>query len=281
VAAGIRWHVQVMGEGPVALLIHGTGAATHSWRGLAPLLAERFEVIAPDLPGHGFSEAPLRRGLSLDFMTDAVVRLLERLGKRPDLVVGHSAGAAVLARMCLNGQIAPGVLVSLNGAMLPLDGMPRHFFSPTARLLATVPLLPHLFAWQASAPGAVERLVQSTGSALEPEGVALYRRLVESPGHVGATLNMLANWELDSLSRDLPRLRQKLVLIVGQNDWTVPPTESRRVRTLLPDAELLSLSGLGHLAHEERPGQVAELIFRTALVDRPATRTIDPVEGEG
>ncbi|MDU3043759.1 MAG: alpha/beta hydrolase, partial [Bradyrhizobium sp.] len=38
-AAGLRWHVQMMGEGPVALLAHGTGAATHSWRDLAPLLA--------------------------------------------------------------------------------------------------------------------------------------------------------------------------------------------------------------------------------------------------
>ena len=41
-AAGIRWHVQRMGEGPPLLLIHGTGAATHSWRGLLPLLAQHF-----------------------------------------------------------------------------------------------------------------------------------------------------------------------------------------------------------------------------------------------
>ena len=50
---GLRWHVQQMGEGPPILLIHGTGASTHSWRDLAPLLAERFTVIAADLPGHG------------------------------------------------------------------------------------------------------------------------------------------------------------------------------------------------------------------------------------
>jgi magnesium chelatase accessory protein len=253
-----------MGQGPVVLLIHGTGAATHSWRDLAPLLAERFEVIAPDLPGHGFTEVPLRRGLSLDFMADAIGRLLDRLEKRPALVVGHSAGAAILARMCLNAEIAPRALISLNGAMLPLDGMPGHFFSPTARFLAAIPLLPHVFAWQASAPEAVERLVGSTGSVLEPRGVDLYRRLIESPGHVSATLNMLANWELESLLRELPRLQQALYLVVGENDWTVPPSESRRVRALLPDAELIALPGLGHLAHEERPHQVAELIDRLA-----------------
>ena len=47
-AAGIRWHVQAMGEGPVLLLLHGTGASTHSWRRLAPLLATRFSGTRPE-----------------------------------------------------------------------------------------------------------------------------------------------------------------------------------------------------------------------------------------
>lgn len=57
-AAGLRWHVQQMGRGPVLLLLHGTGASTHSWRALMPLLAAEFTVVAPDLPGHGFTSAP-------------------------------------------------------------------------------------------------------------------------------------------------------------------------------------------------------------------------------
>ena len=54
-----------MGDGPDLLLLHGSGAATHSWRDLAPLLARDFRVIAPDLPGHGFTETPGGDGLSL------------------------------------------------------------------------------------------------------------------------------------------------------------------------------------------------------------------------
>ena len=65
-AGGLRWHVQSLGDtGPVILLLHGTGAATHSWAGLAPLLATRFRVVAPDLPGHGFSGAAVGAGMSL------------------------------------------------------------------------------------------------------------------------------------------------------------------------------------------------------------------------
>src|SRR3954465_15975067 len=57
-AAGLRWHVQIMGQGPAALLLHGTGASTHSFLDLAPLLARRFTVVMPDLPGHGFTATP-------------------------------------------------------------------------------------------------------------------------------------------------------------------------------------------------------------------------------
>ncbi len=77
-AAGIRWHVQRMGEGPPLLLIHGTGAATHSWRALLPLLAQHFDVIAPDLPGHGFTQSPPSHRLSLPGMAADVSRLTRR-----------------------------------------------------------------------------------------------------------------------------------------------------------------------------------------------------------
>ena len=107
-AAGIRWHVQRMGEGPPLLLIHGTGAATHSWRGLLPLLAQHFSVIAPDLPGHGFTQSPPAHRLSLPGMAADIGALLRKLEVRPEIAVGHSAGAAILARMCLAGRMRRG-----------------------------------------------------------------------------------------------------------------------------------------------------------------------------
>ena len=56
----------------VLLLIHGTGAATHSWRGLMPLLARHHHIVAIDLPGHAFTEMPTRWPLSLPRMAQAV-----------------------------------------------------------------------------------------------------------------------------------------------------------------------------------------------------------------
>ena len=260
VAGGLRWHVQVMGEGPAALLVHGTAASTHSWRELAPLLARRFTVIAPDLPGHGFTE-PLRPArVSLPGFAAALADLLDALGVAPALAVGHSAGAAVLARMALDGRIAPRLLVSLNGALLPPRGWAGVFFLPTARLLALNPLIPHLVSWRASDRTAVARLIDSTGSTLDEEGAALYRRLVRSPQHVAGALAMMARWDLRPLCADLPRLAVPCVLVAGEADRTVAPREADAVRQLVPGARVVSLPRLGHLAHEEAPQQIADLV---------------------
>jgi magnesium chelatase accessory protein len=262
---GIRWHVQVLGNGPALLLVHGTGAATHSWRGLAPLLARYFTVIAPDLPGHGFTGKAKSGEASLPAMAGSLARLLEVLDVIPAVAAGHSAGAAILARMAIDGSIEPSWLVSLNGAWVPFRGAAAQWFSPAARLLASVPLVPRLFASFVGDRGAVERLIRDTGSMLDPQGIELYGRLLRNPAHVAGALTMMASWDLHSLHRDLPRLRTRLLLVTGRNDRTISPAEALRVRALVPGSEVVSLPGLGHLAHEERPGEVAALITRRVV----------------
>jgi magnesium chelatase accessory protein len=269
-AAGLRWHVQQFahGTGPALLLVHGTGAATHSWRALAPRLAQQFTVIAPDLPGHGFTQTPASARASEQFslpgMANALSALLQALPAQPQVVVGHSAGAAILARMCLDQAIAPRCLVSLNGALLPFRGLAGQVFSPLAKLLSGNVLIPRLFAWRASDRAAVERLIRSTGSHLETAGVDLYARLMRNPGHASAALQMMANWDLEPLARALPALKPALTLVAGANDRTVLPRDAQRVRALLPSARLITLPGLGHLAHEERPDEIAKIVFEAA-----------------
>ncbi len=261
----LRWHLQQMGAGPILLLVHGTGSATHSWRDLAPLLAKDFTVIALDLPGHGFTSSPKDdEGLSFPGMATSLSALLNTLGVTPDLVLGHSAGAAILARMCLNHCIAPRALISENGALLPLRGIAGHWFAPAARFIATHPLIPRFLAWRARIAGGVQDLVDSTGSRLDQRGMDLYRRLVTSPAHVAAAVGMMAKWDLEPLERDLPRLTTPLIMLVAERDTTVSPDEARRVRDLLPSLEVVTISGLGHLAHEEEPATVAALVHSIA-----------------
>ena len=263
-AAGLRWHVQVMGAGPALLLLHGTGASTHSWRDVMPLLAAHYTVVAPDLPGHGGTECPATARLSLSGMARALQGLLQVMDVRPVSAAGHSAGAAILARMTLGGAIAPGSITSLNGAFLPLQGVAAQVFSPLARVLVGLPGVPQLFAWQAGRPGTVDRLLEGTGSVLDAAGVAGYARLVADPGHVQAALGMMAQWDLAPLVRDLPRLDTRLLLVTGDRDRSVPPAQASAVSAMVPGARVVTLAGLGHLAHEERPAEAAALILEQA-----------------
>jgi magnesium chelatase accessory protein len=263
-AGGVRFHFQVAGEGPPLLLLHGTGASTHSWRALLPRLARHFTVIAPDLPGHGFTDMPPLDRLSLPAMADAVSALLQTLELEPEIAVGHSAGAAVLVRMGLDKRIAPKAIVSLAGALLPLGGFAGQMFSPIAKLMALNPVVPQLFAWRASNPAVIERLLDQTGSRIDAEGAAIYARLARTRGHVAGALGMMANWDLRSLEADLPRLTVPLVLVAGGTDRMVRAEVAYDVRRRLPSAEVVMLRGLGHLAHEERPELIAEIIERAA-----------------
>ena len=199
--------------------------------------------------------------MSLPGMADAVAKLMVALNVTPALAVGHSAGAAVLARMAIDRRIDPALLFSLNGALLPFRGVAAHVFAPLAKLLVQNAFVPKLFSWRASHSGVVEKLLRDTGSSLDPRGVELYTRLVRNQEHVTGALEMMANWDLDALERDLPRLSAPLVLIVGGDDKTISSEDAFRVRDRVPNATIEYLRGLGHLAHEERPNQLAELVM--------------------
>ena len=263
-AAGLTWHVQVLGEGPVVLLVHGTGASTHSYGELAQILAKGFTVVVPDLPGHGFTDLPSTSRLSLPNMAADLAGLLQALKLEPALAVGHAAGAAILLEMCLNSRIAPGALVSLNGALLPFGSFVGQIFSPLAKLLVLNPLVPGFLTWRAASPNAVGRLIRNTGSNIEPEGIALYTRLFRSEAHVAAALGMMAKWDLYALEKRFPNVKVPLILVVGGADRAIAPEDAFKVRDRVPNAEIAFLRGLGHLAHEERPEEIAEIVVKAA-----------------
>jgi magnesium chelatase accessory protein len=263
-AGGLRWHVQRMGQGPVLLLLHGTAAATHSWRALMPLLAMQFTVIAPDLPGHGFTSVPKDEGFTLPAMAQSVGALLAELGVTPVITVGHSAGAAIATRMALDGALT-GPIVSINGALLPFPGFAAQLFPQMAKMLFLNPLMPRLFALTGQSEGFVRRFLErSTGSRVDDAGARFYQRLFACSGHCAAALAMMANWDLESLKRGLPALTSPIGLFAGEDDAAVPPSVADQVAALVSHGTVRKFIDLGHLAHEEAPDVIAAAILDVA-----------------
>ena len=256
----IAWHVQQMGRGSVLLLLHGAGAATHSWRDLMPRLAQHFSVVAPDLPGHGFTRAPSGQHLTLKGMSDAVATLMRELGLAPEAIIGHSAGAAIAVQTVLSGQLGPRQLIGLNAALHPFRGLAGLVFPQMARTLALNPATPWVFAGLAGWSGQARRLIRSTGSQIEPRGEALYGRLLARPDHVSGALTMMAHWDLTPLQDGLSRLKIPLHLMTGDRDRAVPPQEASQLEARYPAVTVSRFPGVGHLMHEERPDLFSEEI---------------------
>ncbi len=258
--AGKRWHVQRMGSGPPLLLLHGTGASVHSWRGLMPLLARSHDVIAMDLPRHAFTTGHDAYAMSLPAMAREVAGVLDALKVTPAAIIGHSAGAAIALQLALDHAYA-GPIVGLSAALRPFPGAMAQIFPAVAKALFVNPLVPRIFTGSIDLVGGAERFLwRSTHSRIDKAGLACYARLLKHPGHAGGALAMMANWDLPSLRTRMGAVGNPVLLLHGANDPAIPPDWARDAARWLPDARLELLPGLGHLAHEEAPETAAAQI---------------------
>ena len=261
-AAGVRWHVQTLGEGPLLLMLHGLGASTHSWRGMAPLLALHYRVMLVDLPGHAFSSRPDARSAGLPEMARTLHGLMTQLQLWPQVVVGHSAGATLAARWLLDHSDRPQPeLVVFNPAWLPLAGAAHWLFPLSAKLIALNPLSAWLFAKAMQQEIWIEKILSSTGSHLAQEDAVCYKLLMQSPSHLQGVLQMMLHHDLGALPQQLMHLKQRVLILAAENDRAVPYDHAVTAQQRLQHSTLLALKGLGHLAHEENPRLCADHVL--------------------
>ena len=256
------WHIQRMGQSgkPRLLLLHGTGASVHSWRGIMPELASRFDMLAMDLPRHGFTQGHPPEDTSLPRMARAVQRLIESCDFAPDLVVGHSAGAALALQLALDHGYE-GPIVGLNSALRPFPGPAAQLFPAFAKLLFVNPFVPRVFSGMAKLSGDTERfLVKATGSHIDAQGLACYEALLGNARHTKGALAMMANWDLPTLRTRMDAIANPILLLHSDKDAAIPLDWAREAHSWLPTSRLEVVKGLGHLAHEEQPERAARAI---------------------
>lgn len=256
------WHVQHQGRGngPKVLFIHGTGAATHSYAPLVAQMGKAFETVSIDLPGHGFTQSPRGFRPSLTNVSAAIGRLCQEMQVMPDIVVGHSAGAAIAIKLTTEGQIAPRLLVSVNGALRPFEGMMKHVAPTTAKLAMLGGVAARMVSRNSASEDKIRGLVRNIGSDPDRVDTKSYTALLGTPGHVQGALKMMANWDLTGVMDTCRDLDMPALFIAGGQDRAVSPYISKEAAGLAPNGSYIKIGNAGHLGHEEATGTVERAI---------------------
>jgi pimeloyl-ACP methyl ester carboxylesterase len=247
------------GAGPPLVLVHGLGGSATNWCELVPLLARRYRLLIPDLPGHGRSD-PLPAVSGLDSFADRVVAVMEEEGGVPAPVVGHSLGGVVALRLALRHPQAVSALVLAGSAGLSI-GRPWLRELITANVVLRPGRLAGRFRSRVSRSNRLRRLVFGFVSVADPVG--LTDSAVEGflAGQVLHT-DTASAWQAlrrDDPRRELEHIGCPVLVLWGGEDHQLPLEDAfeytRRLR-----APLRTIAGCGHLLIGERPEACAHAI---------------------
>ena len=257
------WHIQRLGksEGKKILFIHGTGSSCHTWSDITEYLLGEFEVLLVDLPGHGFSGIPAPSQSSLQSVFNGMVELIEKICFEPDLIVGHSAGAAIAVLLSEKIKTKSSV-ICINAAFGEFPGLAGVMFPIFAKIIAVVPFSSDVLAGLSKNKDRTEKLIANTGSKITKDRLDHYKALFSKPNHVKGTLKLMAEWDLSEFLKKLKNCNSKINFLVGILDKTVPINVSKKWSKILPRTKYYEISGAGHLVHEEKPHEVSQIIFK-------------------
>ncbi len=248
------------GVGEMALFLHGTAANHQSWLPLVEHFVQDWRCVMPDLPGHGCSGAAAPHLMSIAAMARQLQATMAAKSYEPSWLVAHSSGAAVATHWLLHYPHRVRGVVFISPALRPFRGVQGLVYPLAARTIAGLPYVADWLARRGGKAAAVERLLGGIGCRVNAEMVETYAQLFSQPEHMQGVLNMMAQWRLEELAPNLPEFDLPTLIVGGRTDQAVRPTDLHWLHSIWPFAQLEVLPGCGHLAHEEQPQTVVDLI---------------------
>lgn len=253
------WHFEEQGNGLPLLLLHGLGASSFSWRHNISPLARHFQVVAPDLPPHGRSPAPLDADYTVESQAQSILAFLDYRGLERAVLVGNSLGGGLALLLARDFPERFPALVLLAPAAA-LTRVPFIFYPlrlPGLGRLAAALMGPWVI------PPAL-RLIYQRRELITPEVVSGYAapfrdfRRRQALGRLCRQLELLP---LDQVEALLQKIRQPVSLIWGARDHILPLRQGHWIKEHLPQAEFHILPEVGHAPQEEAPSKVNKIII--------------------
>lgn len=260
-ASGLTLRVLEAGpsDGPVVLLVHGWAVSAYLWRrNILPLAAAGFRVYAPDLPGHGLSDAPDAAGAyTLPRHAGYLGELLDALGVERAGIAAQSMGGKIAVQFALEAPTRVRALTLFGPVGFGLIP-PWHMLSPA------IPMPPGK-RWAPLVPRALVAFVQHRVygklSWFNERDIDEYWAPTQFPAVVRAQLRMLKEfpwglWDEATLSV----LPVPTHVVFGSRDRTVRPKHAERLARSLPDGRFSWIEDGGHVVMEEAPERINALL---------------------
>jgi pimeloyl-ACP methyl ester carboxylesterase len=251
-------------DAPVVLLLHGFPTSSFQYRELIPRLADRYRVIAPDLPGFGFTEVPEQRHYkySFDALGQTVLAFTDALGLDRYALYVFDYGAPTGFRLAMARAERVTAIVSQNGnayeeglgdAWAPIR---RYWSEPSAENREAVreALSPEGIRWQytAGVPNPDE---------IPPEGYTLDAAMIARPGNMDIQLDLFLDYSNNvklypAFQEYFRKSKPPLLAVWGKNDPFFVPAGAEAYRRDNPNA-VVQLLDTGHFALETHVEEIA------------------------
>jgi pimeloyl-ACP methyl ester carboxylesterase len=254
--------LRVLESGPPGgtplLLLHGWAISAYLWRhNISALAAAGYRVHAPDLPGHGLSDAPLAKGsYTLETLADDVAALLDVLELERAAVVAQSMGGRIALEVARRHRVTR---LALFGPVGLGEVSPAREFAPF------LPKLPGALATMLVPRELVElvqRRVYGKIGWFTERDIDEYWAPTQFPAVVQAAMQMLREFDWAPLTPEtLAQIPSPTMVVFGTLDGTVKPVNAEHLVKALPNGRLEWIEGGGHVVMEEVPDAVNALLL--------------------
>lgn len=248
-------------DAPVVLLLHGFPTSSHMFRNLIPELSQRYRVIAPDLPGFGFTTSPAKFEHTFAHMAEVVDDFMEAMGIRRYAVYVFDYGAPVGFRLALRHPDRITAWITQNGNAYE-EGLGSGF--GLIRQYGRDPSPEHRAALKAIlTPASIERQYTdgvADKSSIAPESYLLDATLMARPGNDEIQLDYFLDYRSNlamypAFQEYFRTARPPLLAVWGKNDSIFLPAGAEAFKRDIPNAEV-RLYETGHFALETHARQI-------------------------
>ncbi len=262
---GVKLHYMTAGHGPAVILLHGYAETSRMWRPLIPLLAEKFTVIAPDLPGIGESSIP-ENGIDMKTSATRIHALVRSLGVEKARVVGHDIGLMVAYAYATQFPSETEKLAVMDAFLPGVPGWEPIYNDPHTwhfrfngeypeKLVKGRERTYFEYFWNVFAADKTRSIPEADRKA--------YTEAYARPGRMRAAWAYFASWP--DLAKDFAVLSQtKLtmpVLSIG-GEKSLGNELAEQMKLVASDVTVVVLKETGHWIMEERPKETMDALIK-------------------